>query len=139
MELRKKILISAFGAATAIVGAVGVNIYGDYNWSIGDGTRSGIVDKFSEKKSNWWSPCASWEGELARDSFSVARGSAPQQRTSNSFAFSAQDDRVIEKLRQAADSREIVNLKYTETKKRIQCFRETNYVVVDVLPIAGPK
>lgn len=101
------------------------------NWVYSEGARVGTVSKFSHKGY----VSKTWEGELATSNFKQdANG-----RLGNTFAFSAQNDAVIQKLEEARDNEQQVKLQYKQTVSHFPWARDSNYIIVDVQPVNGAK
>lgn len=93
------------------------------NWSYSEGTRTGYIQKFSEK--GWM--CKTWEGEIAM----VNSPGAIQEK----FPFSVRDDSIAAEITKVMGSR--VALTYKEHRGvPSTCFGETGYYVdgVKALP-----
>jgi hypothetical protein len=65
--------------------------------------------------------------------------SAQGQSLSNTFSYSVQDDNVMKKMIEVQKTGVPVDLKYIETKTHMACFRETNYLILDVMPLEPLK
>ncbi len=113
----------------AVVLVVGAFHIGDF-LTYSDGSevgRTGVVTKFSHKggglKMLYLPLCKSWEGELT-----VNNVSAP-------FQFSVLSDAVRDKVIDAERSRRPVSLRYLQSYTHWSCRRDTDYVIVDVVPL----
>ncbi|MBI3441096.1 MAG: hypothetical protein HY052_04735 [Proteobacteria bacterium] len=122
MKLSKVFGIAALSITTLTAG-VGTLIY---HSSYSDGDRTGAVAKFSHK--GFLSK--TWEGELAMPNFT--RG--PDGTMTNSFEFSANDPKVIEKLQEANAHNTPVKLQYKQTYFHFGWNRDTDYLITDIQP-----
>ncbi len=93
--------------------------------------RTGVVTKFSHKGGGlttlYLPLCKSWEGELT-----VNNVSAP-------FQFSVLSNEVRDKVIEAARSHQPVSLRYQQTFSHWSCNRDTDYVILDVVPLAPTR
>lgn len=117
--------------------AIGMGHAGDFvTYSDGSAAgRQGYVTKFSYKGASWKTAfipfCKSWEGELNMSNF---RGSTDGS-TSNTFEFSVLNDQVKDKVIAAFNANQLVSLKYNQTYSHFSCFRDTDYIITDVVSI----
>lgn len=94
------------------------------NYTYSDGTRSGIVDKFSYKGFI----CKSYEGELNRGGVT----NTGDGLIANTFKFSVKSESIVREIEKAAQSGKRVTLTYDQKALPEFCGRKTDYVVTKV-------
>tara|TARA_Y100000310_G_scaffold78020_1_gene74641 strand:- start:44089 stop:44469 length:381 start_codon:yes stop_codon:yes gene_type:complete len=110
--------ITAIGL-TAILGATGC--------TYSEGSRTGTVQKFSEK--GWM--CDTWEGTLTLAGNGLIPG--------GTWDFTVADEGIVKKVQEAQDAMQPVKLKYEQKKGLWGCSGDTEYFVTDVKYLKTPK
>lgn len=119
--------MTKFGLAAAFAGVVTVGVLGANalsDWEYSDGQRTGNITKLSNKGLPF---CKTWEGELAMDNLKTAKGGV-----SGTFSFSVKDPSIVEKLKEAQNSGQTVNLSYSQTLFQWPCEQKTDYEITAV-------
>jgi len=103
-----------------------------------DGERTGVVNKLSNKGLL----CKTWEGEMllgglktkkSTNTDSDGHTSTSTSVVANIFEFSVTDETVVNKIKTAQRSAEVVTLTYGEFILPDICGRATSYVITDVI------
>jgi len=118
--LKKKVKKYFYIALTFVVLIIGAYIYWSYFFTYSDGTRTGVLQKFSRKGTIF----KTYEGELILSSVKSTTGVA---LASDRFIFSVSDEDVAKQIEQLQG--ENVDLHYKETKNTLPWRGETVFIV----------
>lgn len=118
--VKRKIRKYFYITLTFIILIIGVVIYWSFFFTYSDGTRTGVLQKFSRKGTIF----KTYEGELILSSVKSTSGVA---LASDRFIFSVSDKDVAKQIEQLQG--ENVDLTYKETKNTLPWRGETVYIV----------
>jgi len=118
--IKKKIRKYLYIALAVFILIIGIWIYFSYFFTYSDGTRTGVLQKFSRKGTIF----KTYEGELILSSVKSTAGVA---LASDRFIFSVSDKDVAKQIEQLQG--ENVDLHYKETKNTLPWRGETVFIV----------
>jgi hypothetical protein len=121
--LKKKIKKYLYLALTLFILFVGIYVYWSYFFTYSDGTRTGLLQKFSRKGTVF----KTYEGELI---LSSVESNTNVALASEKFFFSVQDESVALQLEKLQGK--IINVNYKEKNRTLPWRGETVFIVDSV-------
>lgn len=116
----KKPLLIIIGVV-AVAALVGYFYFVSAGWTYSEGSRAGVVVKFSHKGSF----IKTWEGELSM-------GAVDQGGIREKWAFSVEDDPMVKEVQDAMDHGKRVKLLYREQYRQQSWKGSTKYFIIGV-------
>lgn len=121
-----------FFLATALIITV-LRFTGVIAFSYSEGERTGLVNKLSHK--GWI--CKTWEGEMNMGGFrnsssTDSDGNTTSSLVANVFEFTVQDPEIVQQIKEAMASSQIVTLEYDQQKLYNPCDSSTGYFITAV-------